>query len=392
MTKKERMEALDAFLNDQAEEGADDIIFNILAYKIIGDELKRTNPEAYNRIEQSILDSQVPKIDRKRTEPYTREEVKALFQEVFSKRYIEQQGYRKPEILSQMLTKASQCVFDGKTDFSEGKVINVTPEKNNRGKKGKTYIVPLQITNTVMLDDTQELAGYLTPYDLQVYNGICTVAESIRHSKGYTEGQPIVFTAKQVYEAFTGSKKDYKPSPTAIENVKKHIRLMRSSLVSINWTQHAELNGLDAKRGDYIVTNENLLYIREATIKSGGQILEGYQLLEMPVLYRYASSVRQICTVERKYLDVPVSNTDSNIAITNYLIRRIEGMKGSAKTRTILFSTIFEKNCITGNKSQLKRRRDDVFKRLEAWKKIGYIKDYKINKKGQEYHSIEIIL
>lgn len=231
-----------------------------------------------------------------------------------------------------------------------------------------------------------EIQKYLTPYDRQVQNGIFTLIEN-----GYT-----AFTAKQVYEAFAGKTTT---SPQIIGHVTRSINKQRTTLITIDWTDHAKMKGLpvDQSRGDYVATEENLLLLQRVRLRCNGQDLDGYSVIAPPILYRYSKQVGQLATIDRKLLDVPVNNTESNIILKNYLLERIDTMKkadkarGKVMTHNIAFETLYNlTGTNAGNGTQTSRIRKAVSVMLDTWKKEGYIKGYTVNKRKQEIISVTI--
>lgn len=289
---------------------------------------------------------------------------------------VKQLNFRQPETMLVPLTKTGSKIYDGKTDFTGGKAVNV-------GRRKKPALVKVETFVSTVTEDGLTLPKSLSRYDKQVQHGIFSLIES---------GQ-TVFSSKQVYEAFAGKSTT---SPQAIGKVTRSINKMRTTLISIDWTEHARLNGLpvDPGKGDYVVTEENLLHLRRVRIRSNGQDIDGYQVITAPILYRYAKEIGQICTIDRKLFDVPINNTDPAMILRNEILQRIEQIKNpkNKMTNNIKYSTIYEIAEAGENRIQRQRTRAAVKKMLEAWKEKGYIKDFKDNMQGREYASITIIV
>lgn len=289
---------------------------------------------------------------------------------------VKQLNFRQPETLLVPLTKAGNKLYDGKTEFSGGKLVNVGTRKKEALVKVETFV-------STVTEDGLTLPKSLTRYDKQVQHGIFSLIES---------GQ-TVFSSKQVYEAFAGKSIT---RPQAIGKVTRSINKMRTTLISIDWTAHAQLNGLpvDPGRGDFVVSEENLLHLRRVRIRSNGQEIDGYQVIATPVLYRYAKEIGQICTVDRGLLNVPINNTDSAMILRNELLQRIEQLKNprNKMSNNIKYSTIYDIAEVGEDPKQRQRTRTAVKKMLEAWKKKNYIKDFRDNMQGREYVSITIFV
>lgn len=291
---------------------------------------------------------------------------------------IQQINFKKPESFLIPTTKVIQKLYDGMTDFTDG----VQPVDVGGKKAQGRYIVPVEIFVSASAE-ALEIQKYLTPYDRQVQNGIFTLIEN-----GYT-----AFTAKQVYEAFAGKTTT---SPQIIGHVTRSINKQRTTLISIDWTDHAKMKGLpvDQSRGDYVTTEENLLLLRRVKLRCNGQDLDGFGVIAPPILYRYAKQVGQLSTIDRKLLDVPVNNTESNIILKNYLLERIDTMKKTAKkiSNNIAFETLYTLTGTGTNPVKRNRMRNAVSVMLDTWKDQGYISGYSINKKKQEIISLSIRL
>ncbi len=281
-------------------------------------------------------------------------------------------GSTKPDSIFQPITKLNEILFDGgKTDLANEKLIRITPEGQTDPKA-----VTAQVTYQIFYDD-KLLPEYLNPYDREVFNAVCTLA--LQGNKAMTE--------RQIYEAMSG-----KPAweEQALKKLKKSLQKMMVSLLNMDWTQHAILKGV-LENGDKFKTQEPVLPARIVNISIRGQEAEGIQLFTKPALLTYACAVGQITSTPKEVLQTPTSNTDDNIVMKNYLIRYIEHCKKNKNwNRTLLFEKIYNDcNFDQSNKTTLKRRRDTIFKMLDYWNELKYIKQYSIKKKGNKYHAIE---
>lgn len=285
---------------------------------------------------------------------------------------VSQNNLKKPESLLIPTAKVIKYLYDGKTDFTGG----LQPVSVGR-KKGLTNVL-VETFVTAGIDESMQLSARLTRYDKQVQNGIFTLIEN-----GYT-----AFTPKQVYTAFSG-KGD--ATPQAIAQVTRSINKQRTTLITIDWTAHAKMNGLpiDESRGDYATQEENLLYLTRCRIKLNGAELDGYKVIRVPPLLRYVKAVGQLSTIDKKLLDVPVNNTEGNIVLKNELIEQIEAIKKGKLQKVITFERLYEYKQ-AGTKQEKSRVRKDVEAMLKEWKKQGFIRSYAMNKKGREFHSISI--
>lgn len=283
-----------------------------------------------------------------------------------------QNNLKKPESLLIPTAKVIKLLYDGKTDFTGG----LQPVSVGRAR-GKTNVL-VETFVSAAVDESIQLSARLTRYDKQVQNGIFTLIEN-----GYS-----AFTAKQVYTAFSG-KGD--ATPQAVSQVTRSINKQRTTLITIDWTAHAKMNGLpiDESRGDYVTQEENLLYLTRCRIKLNGAELDGYKVINMPPLLRYVKAVGQLSTIDKKLLDVPVNNTEGNIVLKNELIEQIEAIKKGKLQKVITFERLYEYKQANTKQEKI-RVRKDVEAMLNEWKKHGFIKSYTMIKKGREFYSISI--
>lgn len=275
-------------------------------------------------------------------------------------------------LLAIMNTKVTKYLFDSKTDFSEERQVSV-------GKTGKKDVI-INVQAYVAIDG-KIIPTNFTAYDREVLNGICSI---------YASGQNIM-TTQTIYEAFTGRRN---PSSQSKAHVTRSINKMRSTLLSIDWTNHAKMSGLPLEDEDYIKSNDNLLLMQNIEANINGTDTNAFLLLQAPILYKYAKSVEQIITIDKSLLQMDnLNNTDDSIVLKNYILTRIAIMKNpknKVKNHAILFDTMFEYCQITGNKNEMKRKRELVTKILDELKKKQYITGYTIEKKGNKYKSIVV--
>lgn len=110
-----------------------------------------------------------------------------------------------------------------------------------------------------------------------------------------------------------------------------------------------------------------------------GQLSESaIHLFREPPLMSFARQRKQITTITRELLESPISKTEQNLRIDDYLIERIGHMKNpkSKTPRKMLYATIFDKCGIT-EKKQKQRAPEKIKKYLTYYKKCGYIRGYK---------------
>lgn len=277
----------------------------------------------------------------------------------------------KPDSLTMGVSKLHRYMFDGHPDhdLSFWRPLKIG-EKKVPGKRRKE---PVSIHAAVALVDHNGdlVQRNFSPFVGEVLNGYLSL--TIR-------GQ-YHFTLSQLYEEFAG--KDT-TSPEMLFNVERALRILRTSLLSMDWQKQAELYGLDLTQEETRFLEDNIIHIEPALMEVNGKVVWGYHTLVEPSILRYGSAIKQLALIEnRKLLDVGLNNTTDNIVIKNWLLRRIEGIRNpNSKMRNpIVLDTLFNECGMELDRTQRKRKIDSIYTMLDSWKgKEGGIKDYTPNK------------
>ena len=272
-------------------------------------------------------------------------------------------------------------------------VGRVTLEVQRRGAKKV-------IETTCLLTyegDNLTLSGRqpFTEYDRNVYNAVSSL---------YVYGDKThVVTPAMVYRAMTGLTDNEKPTAQQIAAVTRSLDKMRFIRARIDCTAELQarritLNSQQINGGEidtYLLTAEAI------KIRAGGNVVHAYRIIKTPILYEYASAIKQVLTLPASMLDVKeidrngnittrsLPNTETRILIKGYLLRRIEGMKGDNNlSNDVIALYDYQKDgenhkglySIAGkpnaDKTEAKRIRDDIEKMLAFWKATGRIKDF----------------
>lgn len=262
--------------------------------------------------------------------------------------------------------------------------------------------------------DNVELVGRnhlpFSEYDRNVYDAITSI---------YVFGdESHNFTPSMVFRAMTGMQESEKITDEQEAAVVNSIEKMRFVRVRVNCT--AELQARNITLNSQQINNGEidtyLLPAKACTLEAGGQQVKGYHLMDVPILYEYASAVNQVLSVPTHILDIKeindncsigarLPNTESRIVIKGYLLRRIEGMKGknNLNSRIIALFDYQKDNETTkglysiagksdASRTEMQRIRKDVEKMLIFWKTIDYIKDYKPQIKQKKITGYEIFV
>lgn len=246
-----------------------------------------------------------------------------------------------------------------------------------------------EITTSCLIEyDTEnvvfESVRPFTEYDRAVYNAV---------TSHYVAGNTIM-TASMICRAMTGKTKDNSnPSPQQVGAVTRSVKKMGLIRINLDLTNEFQNRGitLDDEHITSYKVSEMLLTYRSVEVLTKGRRIEAFEFLSSPILYSYSKATNQVITVPIKFLDTPIDNTERIINLKNYLIRRIEGIKGKNRLKhdIILFESIYELS-ENKNKEDNKRTRMQVTRILDYWKEQDYIKNYKFIKQKKSYHSIKI--
>ena len=156
----------------------------------------------------------------------------------------------------------------------------------------------------------------------------------------------------------------------------------------------AARNLLKYNDGNATIINSALLpawYAENATVN--GNDSETIIFFDRPCpLLAMAQAKRQILTYGAHLLDVPrQQNTTMNIELKNYSMIRVQEILAHKQMRPIVtFNDVFEKCRLENAHPEIKRRaREFLLTFFEHLKHELIIKDFKLTKKGNAFHSIE---
>jgi len=237
------------------------------------------------------------------------------------------------------------------------------------------------ITGSITFTELQEQLPTLTHTDMLVYYGVSNL---------YNEGNRS-FTPQMVWRMMKGNPKA-RVTPKQKEQVTESIDKMRQMLIDIDVT--AEYIDLYKKgeKGTPMTLNENLLYIRKATVVIQGREQEGYQLLQQPVLDRYSRALKHIGYIERDLIESTGGVEDG--LLNKYMVERLIGMKNAKSglhSKRILLTNVYEKmdleNPSRHKKMQVRNKIEDL---LNSWQQKGEIKSYEFIKKSGAFYAVEL--
>lgn len=263
-------------------------------------------------------------------------------------------------------------------DKPNSKIWNLLSEADTNGQiridfdtskkgSGKEALVSYSIDFNA-LENLPELkiTRKLTPFDKRVY----IIAAAL-----FNAGNEVV-TATQIYKA----DHDKEPNDKDIEKINDSLTKMGAAHIFID--NNKEVNSY--KKYPQFKYDASLLPFERMSAYINGKLSEAaIHLLREPPLITFAKERKQITTIDRKILLAPVSNTNANLSIADYLIERISHMKRprSKAPRKLLYSTIYE-NCGIIEKKQKQRAPEKIKRFLDHYVATNFIKGYTTSAEG----------
>ena len=250
--------------------------------------------------------------------------------------------------------------------IGENTPLKAESDKDSRKRKQANIYVMLDFNEL----DGVKISRPLTSFDKRVFIAISNKREA---------GQEIL-TFSQIYEAMGGISR---PDKSIRDRIIESIETMSRAIVSIDTTEENKIY----PRLDKIVWESQLLHIEKVKGYSRGQITDyAIRIIETPKLYLFAKQRNQITSAPLELFESPISKTEANLSLEDYIFPRIARMRNSTKiSRTILIETVCQK-CNINTKKQRQRLPGKIEKYLKHYVSVGWIKSYKLTDK-----SIEIV-
>ena len=236
----------------------------------------------------------------------------------------------------------------------------------NLAKRGsKLYLPAFYAINFDGLGNDISITKRLTPFDKLAYIAVAAL---------FNAGNNII-TLSQIYYAmgYTGT-----PGDTDRGKIYNAIHKMRKADIYFDNAQEAEKYKYTRfKYEGALLPCE----IGEAVV-NGKWTDKALHVFREPPLITFAKERKQITTLDIKLLQAPVSKTDANLLIQDYLLERIsKARNGKSKNCRILFKTLFAHAGIVTKKQQ-QRAPSKLEKYLKHYLQEGFIKRYQIEKDG----------
>lgn len=239
-----------------------------------------------------------------------------------------------------------------------------------------------------------------TPFDLAVMDAVYTL---------YVHNCPAFTTdilARVIYgdhamEVTDAKRKEINASITKLRNIGMYIDWTAEFLVRERFIadrQHRKFN--PSKYPQNIFCCTAMLPVEDVTLRVAyhTEPVQGYRLVTVPAMYRYASYTHQIINVPAEMMRVPgVPNTRKAMLIRRHLIRHIGIIsKNKRFSRKISYGWSDKRSHMRGlpfyigecdangtiSREEKSRIHHTVLKILDWYKSVGYIADYYVDRRG----------
>lgn len=253
------------------------------------------------------------------------------------------------------LDKINSNIWNLLTDTQPNGQIAFATEKRGTAKEATI----LYSINFDQLEPEVSITKKLTPFDKRCYIAIAAL---------FNNNNPVI-SAAQIYTAM-GNKG--RPSAKDLQKINDSLTKMAAARVFINNEQEITVN----KKYNRFVYDAALLPFERISAIINNQLCESaIHLFREPPLVTFAKDRKQITTISRALLESPLSKTDANLRIDDYLIERIAHIRNGKVNSKLLYTTIF-KRCGITEKKQRQRAHDKIRRYLDHYKKCGFIKGY----------------
>lgn len=250
----------------------------------------------------------------------------------------------------------------GLKNNSDGKDVLEFNTNNKSNPQAYTYC-NLNFSNL-----PPETLKNLTPYDKRVHNVVGSIMAELNTN---------MMTLSQIHKAMGNTGRISKDQS---ERLNASLEKMAKIRITIDNKEEIKFY----KDYDRFSVTENILTFKSVEGYKGKYLTEKVLVFaDMPVLVRYAESHKQITKIPLEILQSPISQTEFNIAIEDYLLTSVIRIKeGRQKNCFIKWDTIYDNCDIDPDKKKQFNARGVVKKLLKYYLEQNWIDDYKTDTKG----------
>lgn len=240
-------------------------------------------------------------------------------------------------------------------------VFNLAKEKD----KGKKNVTATYAINFDELGEDIKITKQLMPFDKRVYLAINAL---------FNAGNKVITLTQISYMMGNTAR----PGRDQLAKINDSITKMTRARIYVN-------NSVEAAAYKYpsFIYDGSLLPFERYTGVVNGQLADAaIHIFREPPLITFAKQRGQITTINVSLLQSPVSKTDANILIDDYLIERISREKaidGKRKVKKhsckMLYKTLYERTNVM-TKKQKQRAPEKISRYLTHYQKEGFIKRF----------------
>lgn len=237
-------------------------------------------------------------------------------------------------------------------------IMDIDTAKETDRKKGTEALIYC----TINFEETEGLriTKQLTPFDKRVYIAIAAL---------FNAGNQVV-SIRQIHRAM-GSTGE--PSDNQVEKINNSLDKMRGARLYIDSRpEHDVYTGYPK----FVYDGALLEFRRISAYINNTAVESAIRILAEPPMISFAKGRKQVTTISRALLESPLSKTEANLIIDDYLIEQIAHMKKNKSfSRKMLFDTIC-KNCKITDRKQRQRAKSKITYYLNHYEDCGWIRGY----------------
>ena len=175
-----------------------------------------------------------------------------------------------------------------------------------------------------------------------------------------------------------------KPSEKQVERVLTIVKRLLSTSIDIVYDQEAEAYHFTDEGDGWHYYGTLLCGEMTTAIINGKMVDSCLHLHREPILATLARKKKQISTIDMRMLNTPISMSEENIVLRNYLLSRIEQCRHNKQqellsNRTIVLEAVYKTFHVSQYEYTRKSRiREKIEKLLQYWTAEKFIMDYVI--------------
>ena len=272
------------------------------------------------------------------------------------------------ETLHYPLDKPNQNIWNLLEETEPNGQMRIDFDTTNLAKdKPETAVIMYSVNFDALNDIDCKITRQLTPFDKRIYIAVGAL---------WNSGNPII-TATQIYKVM-GNRGQ--PKADYVKKINDSLTKMGAAWIVVD-------NGRESsvyKNYPHFRYDAPLLPFERRSAFVNNMFTESaIHLFREPPMISFAKQRNQITAIEQKVLESPISKTDANLRLEDYLLERIGHMKSekSKASNKVLYSTLYEK-CGIETSKQRSRAPEKIKKYLDHYKGCGFIAGYRIEKDG----------